>query len=107
MQSPSQAMSEAAAQRAAAHQHARAQGRLPGEAQSLSTSPAPASAAAAAAAAPDRVPVANDDRWAKLPPELAKQLVEAQRDQVPGDYRAMVDRYFRAIAERSRTGGAP
>jgi hypothetical protein len=103
LQSRSQAMAEATAQRAAAHQQARAQGGLPGEAQSTPTNRALASPAAA----PEQAQVANDDRWAKLPPELAKQLVEAQRDQVPGDYRAMVDRYFRAIAERSRAGGAP
>jgi hypothetical protein len=40
--------------------------------------------------------------WGKLPPRLARDLMEAQRENVGGEYREMVNRYFEAIAERAR-----
>jgi hypothetical protein len=40
--------------------------------------------------------------WGKLPPKLARDLMEAQREGVSGEYRAMVETYFRVIAERAR-----
>jgi len=40
--------------------------------------------------------------WGKLPPRLAKDLMEAQREAVGGEYRHMVETYFRVIAEKAR-----
>ena len=40
--------------------------------------------------------------WGKLPPRLAKDLMESQREGVSGEYRHMVETYFRVIAERAR-----
>jgi hypothetical protein len=40
--------------------------------------------------------------WGKLPPKLARDLMEAQREGVSGEYRAMVETYFRVIAEKAR-----
>ena len=40
--------------------------------------------------------------WGKLPPALARDLLEAQREGVSGEYRAMVETYFRVIAEKAR-----
>jgi hypothetical protein len=40
--------------------------------------------------------------WGKLPPRLARDLMEAQREAVGGEYRHMVETYFRVIAEKAR-----
>jgi hypothetical protein len=40
--------------------------------------------------------------WGKLPPRLARDLLEAQREGVGGEYRQMVETYFRVVAERAR-----
>lgn len=40
--------------------------------------------------------------WGKLPPRLARDLMEAQRESVGGEYRHMVETYFRVIAEKAR-----
>ncbi|MBI5774927.1 MAG: hypothetical protein HZA89_14450 [Verrucomicrobia bacterium] len=44
----------------------------------------------------------RDADWAKLPPKLAQDLRDAQANGVSGDYRVMVDAYFKALAERAR-----
>lgn len=44
----------------------------------------------------------RDADWAKLPPKLAQDLREAQQNGVAGDYRVLVDAYFKAVAERAR-----
>ena len=101
------ALAEAARQRAMAHQQARAAGRLPGQSAASPPSPSanPSSAPSTAGIAPggnhteplvSAAPTASlgNDNWAKLAPAVAKQLLEAQRDQVPSDYRAMVEQYF-------------
>ena len=44
----------------------------------------------------------RDANWAKLPPKLAQDLREAQANGVAGDYRVMVDAYFKALAEKAR-----
>ncbi|MEN9573248.1 MAG: hypothetical protein RL514_1103 [Verrucomicrobiota bacterium] len=44
----------------------------------------------------------RDANWAKLPPKLAQDLREAQANGVSGDYRALVDAYFKALAEKAR-----
>jgi hypothetical protein len=40
--------------------------------------------------------------WGKLPPRLARDLLEAQRENVSGEYRQMVETYFRVVAEKAR-----
>ncbi len=40
--------------------------------------------------------------WGKLPPRLARDLLEARREGVSGEYRQMVETYFRVVAERAR-----
>jgi hypothetical protein len=40
--------------------------------------------------------------WGRLPPRLARELLEGQRDDVTGEYRAQVEAYFRAIAQKAR-----
>jgi hypothetical protein len=44
----------------------------------------------------------RDADWAKLPPKLAQDLRDAQQNGVSGDYRPVVEAYFRAVAERAR-----
>ncbi|MEQ2005720.1 MAG: hypothetical protein ABMA26_02890, partial [Limisphaerales bacterium] len=44
----------------------------------------------------------RDANWAKLPPKLAQDLRDAQANGVSGDYRTMVDAYFKALADRAR-----
>jgi hypothetical protein len=40
--------------------------------------------------------------WGKLPPKLAKDLVEGSRESVSSEYRNQIETYFRVIAEQSR-----
>jgi len=44
----------------------------------------------------------RDADWAKLPPRLAQDLRDAQQNGVSGDYRAVVEAYFKAVAEKAR-----
>lgn len=44
----------------------------------------------------------KDGQWGKLPPKLARDLMEGRREQIPGEYRPQVDAYFKAIAEKAR-----
>jgi hypothetical protein len=45
--------------------------------------------------------------WGKLPPKMAQELSEGTREGVSGEYRSMVDTYFRVIADRARATPAP
>jgi hypothetical protein len=40
--------------------------------------------------------------WGKLPPKLARDLLEGRREGSGGEYREMVEVYFRAIADKAR-----
>lgn len=40
--------------------------------------------------------------WGRLPKELARELLEGDREAVPEEYRRQVDGYFRAIGERAQ-----
>jgi methyl-accepting chemotaxis protein len=42
------------------------------------------------------------EEWGKLPPKLAKDLMESRRENVSGDYRNRVEAYFRAMASKAR-----
>jgi hypothetical protein len=50
---------------------------------------------------------APGSEWGKLPPQLAKDMMQGSRDTVAPEHRAMVDAYFRAIAERARKQTRP
>ncbi len=41
--------------------------------------------------------------WGKLPPKMAEGLLEARRENLSGEYRTMVETYFKVLAERART----
>ena len=40
--------------------------------------------------------------WAKLPPKIARDLLEGSRENVSPEYRQAIEHYFRIIAERAR-----
>ena len=46
--------------------------------------------------------VRTGGNWGKLPPKLAHDLIDSQREGVGGEYQEMVDLYFRAIADKAR-----
>jgi len=46
--------------------------------------------------------VAKGGDWGKLRPELARELMEGARDASGGEYRSMIDIYFKVIAEKAR-----
>jgi hypothetical protein len=92
------------------------QGRTPGQGQAPGQQPgqqpfsqAPGTGKGAAVNAgrlpegvlPQNVVLKPGD-WGKLPPRLARDLMEAQRESVGGEYRNMIETYFRVIAERAR-----
>ena len=41
----------------------------------------------------------NEEDWGKLPPKLAKDLMEAKRENVSENYRSQVQAYFQAMSE--------
>jgi hypothetical protein len=41
--------------------------------------------------------------WGKLPPKMAEGLLEARRENLSGEYRVMVETYFKVLAERARS----
>ena len=45
----------------------------------------------------------GDDEWGKLPPKLAKDLMEAKREKVSENYRNQVQAYFQAMSNKART----
>ena len=45
--------------------------------------------------------------WAKLPPKVAEQLLESQREAMSPEFREQINRYFRIIGERGRRNAAP
>ena len=42
------------------------------------------------------------EQWGKLPPKLAKDLMEAPRENIASDYRNRVEAYFQAMASKAR-----
>jgi hypothetical protein len=114
-QEPGQGQGEAAQAMAAAAQaqaSAMRQGRAPGQGQQpgqnpMSNTPGQGKGAAVQAGPmaegnlPQNVLLKPGD-WGKLPPRLARDLMEAQREAVGGEYRHQVETYFRVIAEKAR-----
>lgn len=96
-----EAAAMAARAQAAAMSQARAQGLVPGEAPRTG-----AAAQAQGLAGPDEAaaPLARvSEDWAKLPPDIARELRAARPDSVPEEYRAMVELYFKAMSRESRS----
>jgi len=100
-----QAAKAAAQAQASSMRAARSQGLAPGEppiAPGISAGGglngrAPGSETAAV---PEVNPTGGN--WGKLPPKLARDLIDSQREGVSGQYREMVDMYFRALADKAR-----
>ena len=84
---------------------ARAKGLAPGQ-QPLSSGASLGSGAEVAAngrvAGPLPIVTPTAGNWGKLPPKLARDLLDSQREGVGGEYREMVDMYYRAIADKAR-----
>ena len=101
------AMAEAAKAQQQAMAAARADGNVPGE-QPSSDKPGDGKSGAkieggemVQGAVPELRRVRAGE-WGKLPPKLAQGLTEGQREGMAGEYRAMVDTYFKVIAERAK-----
>ena len=45
----------------------------------------------------------EDEGWGKLPPKLAKDLMEGKREKVSENYRTQVQAYFQAMSNKART----
>ena len=45
----------------------------------------------------------EDEDWGKLPPKLAKDLMEGKRERVSENYRNQVQAYFQAMSSKART----
>jgi len=46
----------------------------------------------------------GDQNWGKLPRKIVEDVFQAARDPVSPEYQAMVDSYFKAIAEKAKQG---
>ena len=55
---------------------------------------------------PDLKRMSAED-WAKLPPKVAEQLLESQREAMSSEFRQQINNYFRIIAERGRRNATP
>ena len=90
------------------------QSQSPGQSQSQSQSPSkqtpnsPSSggegnSADAKAYALNTTADANEGKeWGKLPPKVAKDIIEARRQGVAPEYRSAIESYYKAIADRAR-----
>lgn len=107
------AMQQALQAQAQAMAAARNSGRLPGETGTPPAAVAAAASTGAANAGEARVPGAPlppikpfqpdaTAQWGRLPTSLARDLMDSRGEAVPEEYRAMVDAYYRVIAEQSK-----
>ena len=44
--------------------------------------------------------------WGKLPPRVAKGMMDAKREGVASEYREQVEAYFKAVADKARADAA-
>ncbi len=99
------AVQSAAEAQADAMKDARSNNMVPGE-QPISQAASQGGGAKARALAvmqgklPEAVVIRGD--WGKLPPKLAKDLLDSQREGVGGEYREQVNLYFKAIADKAK-----
>ena len=103
-----QAMAAAAQAMAAAAQAQMAQSRIPGQSpksEGLQLNSGEGAAVQAGAMAFQDLPAMTEMsklEWGRLPPKLAKDLMDGRREAVSGEYRNRVEAYFRAMADKSR-----
>ena len=101
-----QAMAAAAQAQAQAMASARSEGLTPGQ-QAISRGESKGGGAATVDGAREIGKLPTDltrlnGVWGKLPPKLARDLLEARREGAGGEYREMVEVYFRAVADKAR-----
>ncbi len=108
-QAAANAMSDAAKAQKAAMMASRNKGNTPGQAPAQSSTEfADTGGEFSAPGGKDANGVLPEVRalrtgdWGKLPPKVAEGLMEARRENMPGEYRSMVETYFRVIAEKAR-----
>ncbi|MBM3858543.1 MAG: hypothetical protein FJ395_02705 [Verrucomicrobia bacterium] len=102
------AASQAAQAQASSMMSARGQGLTPGQ-QPMSEKEGSGAGAAFRAQGLDVGNLPESLRrlrgeWGKLPPKLARDLMESPHEGVAGEYREMVELYFRAIAIKAQEG---
>ncbi len=53
----------------------------------------------------DDAPVSDSDLrdWGKLPPKVAREILQSRRDGVSPEYRAAIESYYKALGQRART----
>ncbi len=104
------AMQQAMQAQASAMATARNSGQVPGE---QNMSPAsnggdtrPEEPKVAGPEGPDEpvklAAISPKDEWGKLPGRLARDLMDAKGENVPAEYRTMVETYYRVIAEKGK-----
>jgi hypothetical protein len=104
MAAAAQAMAAAAQAQAAAM----AQSRIPGQnpkSEGIQLNSGEGAAVQAGAMAFQDLPAMKEMaklEWGRLPPKLAKDLMDGRREAVSGEYRSRVEAYFRAMADKSR-----
>ncbi|HZE97820.1 MAG TPA: hypothetical protein VE981_12400 [Planctomycetota bacterium] len=102
-----QAMAAAAQAQAAAMRQGRTpgQGQMPGQ-NPMSNTPGQGKGASVQAGPQGEAALSNallkPGDWGKLPPRLARDLMQAQREPIGGEYRHMVETYFQVVAEKAR-----
>ena len=104
-QAAQNAAAQAAQAQAGSMMAARNQGLAPGEqAITSGTSVSGGLAVKIPGSEPTSLPAVNPTggNWGKLPPKLARDLMNAQREGVSGQYREMVEMYFRTLADKAR-----
>jgi len=103
------AAAQAMAAAAQAQASAMAQSRIPGQnpkAEGFQLNSGEGAAVQAAAMAFEDLPDALKERakleWGRLPPKLARDLLDSRREAVSGEYRNRIEAYFKAMADKSR-----
>ena len=102
------AAAQAMAAAAQAQASAMAQSRIPGQnpkSEGFQLNSGEGAAIDAAAMAFDDLPALKERaklEWGRLPPKLARDLLDGRHEAVSGEYRNRIEAYFRAMAEKSR-----
>jgi len=102
------AATQALGQAAMAQAAAMAQSRIPGQSpksEGFQLNSGEGAAVQAGAMAFQTLPALKEklkQEWGRLPPKLAKDLMDGRREAVSGEYRERVETYFRAMAEKAR-----
>jgi hypothetical protein len=95
-----QALAQATTSHQSAMARARSQGQVPGTVPSQGAPAHVAGREGPEVQGDSSVRVPED--WARLPPEMAREMREADRESVPEEYRALVDLYFKILAQEAQ-----